>query len=63
MVSQRFGIMMVIEAPRTRLQNDQMEVTFRCSYLLHALKLIIQITGSKFRRLTDFLLIQVEFNV
>ncbi|WP_179088175.1 hypothetical protein [Paenibacillus odorifer] len=46
--------MMVIEAPRTRLQNDQMEVTFRYSYLLHALKLIIQNNGQQVQKVNGF---------
>ncbi|OMD57411.1 hypothetical protein NST94_02390 [Paenibacillus sp. FSL H8-0282] len=54
MVSQRFGIMMVIEAPRTRLQNDQMEVTFRYSYLLYALNLIIQNNGQQVQKVNGF---------
>lgn len=32
--SQRFGIMLVIETPRTRTLKDRVEVTFRYSYLL-----------------------------
>ncbi|ASA21960.1 hypothetical protein [Paenibacillus donghaensis] len=36
--SQRFGIMLVIEAPRTRPLKDRTEVTFRYSYLLHVPK-------------------------
>ncbi|WP_280775903.1 hypothetical protein [Paenibacillus sp. PastF-4] len=46
--------MMVIEAPRTQLQNDQMEVTFRYSYLLYALKLIIQNNGQQVQKVNGF---------
>jgi hypothetical protein len=52
--SQRFGIMMVIEAPRTRTLNDRMEVTFRYSYLLHVPKLLVNGDGSSVDKITDF---------
>lgn len=32
--SKRFGVMLVIEPPRTRPEKDRIEVTFRYSYLL-----------------------------
>ncbi|MEK3868132.1 hypothetical protein MHH60_32245 [Paenibacillus sp. FSL H7-0716] len=50
--------MMVIEAPRTRPQNDQMEVTFRYSYLLHAPKLIIQNNGQQVQKINGFFIDQ-----
>ncbi|MEK4237498.1 hypothetical protein [Paenibacillus sp. FSL H7-0714] len=53
-VSQRFGIMMVIEAPRTRPQNDRMEVTFRFSYLIHVPKLIIKDDGQSVQKINEF---------
>lgn len=53
-VSQRFGFMMVIEAPRTRPQNDRMEVTFRYSYLLHVPKLVIKDNGRQIQKINDF---------
>ncbi|UQZ34603.1 hypothetical protein C2I18_14365 [Paenibacillus sp. PK3_47] len=52
--SQRFGIMMVIEAPRTRAMNDRMEVTFRYSYLLHVPKLLVNGDGSPVAKIKDF---------
>lgn len=52
--SQRFGIMMVIEAPRTRALNDRMEVTFRYSYLLHVPKLLVKNEGSPIDKINDF---------
>ncbi|WP_340033464.1 hypothetical protein NST50_24545 [Paenibacillus sp. FSL E2-0202] len=52
--SQRFGIMMVIEAPRMRSQNDRMEVTFRYSYLLHVPKLMIKDDGRQIQKINDF---------
>jgi hypothetical protein len=57
-VSQRFGIMMVIEAPRTRPQNDQMEVTLQDSYLLHVPKLIIQNNGQQVQKISEFFIDQ-----
>ncbi|WP_433943369.1 hypothetical protein [Paenibacillus sp. SN-8-1] len=36
--SKRFGVMLVIEPPRTRSLTDRMEFTFRYSYLLHVSK-------------------------
>ncbi|MEK3747863.1 hypothetical protein NYE25_06435 [Paenibacillus sp. FSL E2-8871] len=53
-VSQRFGIMMVIEAPRTRLQNDRMEVTFRYSYLFQVPKLVIKDDGEPVQKINEF---------
>ncbi|MEK4351105.1 hypothetical protein MKX41_09680 [Paenibacillus sp. FSL R5-0475] len=53
-VSQRFGIMMVIEAPRTRPMNDRMEVTFRYSYLLHVTKLMIKDEGQYVQKINEF---------
>ncbi|KAA1180913.1 hypothetical protein [Paenibacillus sp. B2(2019)] len=53
-VSQRFRIMMVIEAPRTRPQNDRMEVTFRYSYLIHVPKLIIKDDGQSVQKINEF---------
>ncbi|MFD5020239.1 hypothetical protein ACFWMP_15155 [Paenibacillus sp. NPDC058367] len=52
--SQRFGIMMVVEAPRTRPMNDRMEVTFRYSYLLHVPKLLLNSNGSPVAKINDF---------
>ncbi len=52
--SQRFGIMMVIEAPRTRPLNDRLEVTFRYSYLLHVPKLNVNDDGSPVAQINDF---------
>ncbi|KGE17569.1 hypothetical protein [Paenibacillus wynnii] len=52
--SQRFGIMMVIEAPRMRPLTDRMEVTFRYSYLLHVPKLLVNIDGSPVAKINDF---------
>lgn len=52
--SQRFRIMMVIEAPRTRPQNDRMEVTFRYSYLIHVPKLIIKDDGQSVQKINEF---------
>lgn len=52
--SQRFGIMMVVEAPRTRPLNDRMEVTFRYSYLLHIPKLLANSEGSPVAKINDF---------
>lgn len=52
--SQRFGIMMVIEAPRTRPLNDRLEVTFRYSYLLHVPKLLVNRDGSPVAKINDF---------
>ncbi|AIQ24260.1 hypothetical protein NSQ90_16040 [Paenibacillus sp. FSL H7-0737] len=53
-VSKRFGIMMVIEAPRTRPQNDRMEVTFRYSFLTHVPKLMIRDDGRQIQKINDF---------
>ncbi|WP_341161162.1 hypothetical protein [Paenibacillus sp. FSL H7-0716] len=53
-VSQRFGIMMVIEAPRIRPMNDRMEVTFRYSYLLHIPKLMIIDDGQQLQKIDEF---------
>ena len=61
--SKRFGIMRVIEAPRTRPQKDRMEVTFRFSYLMHVPKRMIKHNGQHVQKINEFLLIQVEFNV
>ncbi|OAB34255.1 hypothetical protein PMSD_14900 [Paenibacillus macquariensis subsp. defensor] len=52
--SKRFGIMMVIEAPRTRELNDKTEVTFRYSYLLHVPKLLIKDDGQPVEKINDF---------
>lgn len=38
-VSERFGIMMVVESPRMRPLNDRIELTFRYSFLTHVPKL------------------------
>lgn len=51
--SQRFGIMMVIEAPRTRSLNDRTEVTFRYSYLLHVPKQH-ETSGGTTKKINDF---------
>lgn len=37
--SQRFGVALVIEPPRTRPKKDQIELTFRYSYLLSVPKM------------------------
>ncbi|AJS59205.1 hypothetical protein [Paenibacillus sp. IHBB 10380] len=52
--SQRFGIMMVVEAPRTRELKDKTEVTFRYSYLLHIPKLLIKDDGQPVEKINDF---------
>ncbi|KTD88176.1 hypothetical protein [Paenibacillus etheri] len=57
-VSHRFGIIMVIEAPRTRPQNDRMEVTFRYSYLLHVPKLLVNGDGSPVDKINEFFIEQ-----
>lgn len=56
--SQRFGIMMVIEAPHTRPLNDRMEVTFRYSYLLHVPKLLVNDDGCPVDKINDFFIEQ-----
>ncbi|KHL94550.1 hypothetical protein QW71_17240 [Paenibacillus sp. IHB B 3415] len=56
--SQRFGIMMVIEAPRTRPLNDRIEVTFRYSYLLHVPKTLVNGDGSPVEKVNDFFIEQ-----
>ncbi|MEK4195985.1 hypothetical protein NYE59_23110 [Paenibacillus sp. FSL L8-0323] len=53
-VSERFGVMLVVETPRTRSMNDQMEVTFRYSYLLHVPKLLVNSDGSPVSKINDF---------
>jgi hypothetical protein len=55
-VSQRFGIMMVIEAPRTRSLNDRIEVTFRYSYLLHVPQLLANSDGSPVEKIHCFII-------
>lgn len=53
-VSERFGVMLVVETPRTRPMNNQMEVTFRYSYLLHVPKLLVNSDGSPVSKINDF---------
>lgn len=53
-VSERFGVILVVETPRTRPMNDQMEVTFRYSYLLHVPKLLVNSDGSPVAKINDF---------
>jgi hypothetical protein len=53
-VSSRFGVMLVIETPRTRPTNDRMEVTFRFSYLIHVPKLIIKDDGQSVQKINEF---------
>ncbi|WP_229522490.1 hypothetical protein [Paenibacillus monticola] len=52
--SQRFGIMMVIEAPRTRELKDRTEVTLRYSYLLHVPKLLVNGEGIPVEKINEF---------
>lgn len=59
-VSQRFGIMMVIEAPRMRSHNDRIEVTFRYSYLQHVPKLLIDTVGNSIQKINNFIIDQSE---
>ncbi|OKP91498.1 hypothetical protein A3842_02815 [Paenibacillus sp. P3E] len=62
--SQRFGIMMVIESPRTRSLNDRIEITFRYSYLLHVPKLLVNGDGSPIGKINDFFLLNhIEFHL
>jgi hypothetical protein len=52
--SQRFNTMLVIEPPRTREKSDQMEVTFRYSYLLHVPKPTTTVDGKEIMKINDF---------
>lgn len=61
--SQRFGIMMVIEAPRTRELKDRTEVTFRYSYLLHVPKLLIKDDGQSVEKINDFYIDEGEYRI
>lgn len=61
--SKRFGIMMVIEAPRTRELKDRTEVTFRYSYLLHVPKLLIKDDGQPMEKINDFYIDEGEYKV
>ncbi|OAB34123.1 hypothetical protein [Paenibacillus glacialis] len=61
--SKRFGIMMVIEAPRTRELKDRTEVTFRYSYLLHVPKLLIKDDGQPVEKINDFYIDEGEYKL
>lgn len=61
--SKRFGIMMVIEAPRTRELKDRIEVTFRYSYLLYVPKLLIKDNGQPVGKINDFYIDEGEYKV
>lgn len=52
--SKRFGVMLVMEAPRTRELKDRCEVTFRYSYLLHVPKLMFREDGQPIQKINDF---------
>lgn len=52
--SQRFKTMLVVEPPRTREKSDQMEITFRYSYLLHVPKRTVTDDGKEIMKINDF---------
>ncbi|MGM1023015.1 MAG: hypothetical protein ACQEXV_21505 [Bacillota bacterium] len=52
--SKRFGVVLVIEPPRTRRKADQVEVTFRYSYLLGVPKLLLKDDGSPIQKINNF---------
>ncbi|MEK5376563.1 hypothetical protein [Paenibacillus sp. FSL P2-0173] len=52
--SKRFGVVLVIEPPRTRKKADQVEVTFRYSYLLHVPKATVNDGGSPIQKINNF---------
>ncbi|MGR6764642.1 hypothetical protein ACU1JV_22840 [Paenibacillus sp. T2-29] len=52
--SKRFGVVLVIEPPRTRKKADQVEVTFRYSYLLSVPKPLVNDDGSPIQKINNF---------
>ncbi|MGR6127851.1 hypothetical protein [Paenibacillus sp. JJ1722] len=52
--SKRFGVVLVIEPPRTRKKADQVEVTFRYSYLLSVPKSLVNDDGSPIQKINNF---------
>ncbi|QYK62438.1 hypothetical protein [Paenibacillus sp. S25] len=52
--SKRFGVVLVIEPPRTRKKADQVEVTFRYSYLLSVPKSLVNDDGSPIQKINHF---------
>ncbi|WP_431090795.1 hypothetical protein [Paenibacillus sp. 8b26] len=52
--SKRFGVLLVIEPPRTRKKADQVEVTFRYSYLLSVPKPLVKDDGNPIQKIDNF---------